>query len=139
MSVNEQINHLNSTVRCKLAPSKIDGVGVFAIRDIKKGDRVYCRPEKQVWCNIPWGSLSKLFPEVEEIVKQRWASIVNGSDFLSPNSDTLLILYMNHSNDPNYDVMTDTALADIKAGEEVTEDYCIMTNANKVFPNLCPL
>lgn len=32
--------YLNKTVWCKLGPSKIHGVGVFAIRDILKGQKL---------------------------------------------------------------------------------------------------
>ena len=140
MNKEEQIIHLNSTVKCKLAPSPIHGIGVFAIRDIMKDEKLHCHlGEKPQWFTLSWGNLSKLFPEVEELVKQRWASIVNGSHFLSPNDDVILILYMNHSKDPNYNNRTDLALKDIKKGEEITEDYCTMINANKAYPNLCPL
>ena len=138
MTNQEQINELNTQVRCKLASSKIHGVGVFTIRDIRKGEKLYC------WFNehpkiytIPYGSLSKLFPEVKEIILQRWSGVINGSAFRSPNDDQWLILFMNHSDEPNYDKITDTALRDIKKSEEVTSNYCLTNNANKAFPDLC--
>lgn len=138
MSKGQQINELNSEVRCKLAPSPVHGIGVFTIRDIKQGERCYITPNMiPKFYNVPFGSLSKLFPEVKELVLQRWASVVNGSVFQSPNDDAGLLFFCNHSEDPNYDVVTDTALKDIKKGEEVFENYCVMDNAEKVYPNLC--
>ena len=138
---DEEIIELNSQIKVTIAPSPIHGVGIFAIMDIQKGQKMYCKPEakyadRRQWYHIPYGSLNKLFPEVRELVLRRWPSIINGSHFTSPN-DCWPILWMNHSSDPekvNYDPKTDTALADIKKGEEVFEDYRIMLNWEKVFP-----
>ena len=134
LSVEQQINELNSEVCCTLAPSSIHGIGVFAIIDIKKGKRLYCTPRIiPRFYKIPFGSLNKLFPEVKELVLQRWASVVNGSIFQSPNDDAGLLFFMNHSDNPNYDIMSDTALCDIVKGEEVCEDYRVMKNYEKVY------
>ena len=135
LSKENQITELNSEVRCKLGQSKTHGVGVFAIRAIQWGERCYCRPTMiPRFYNIPFGSLSKLFPEVKELVLQRWASVVNGSIFCSPNDDAHLLMFINHSCDANYDVVSDTALRDIKKGEEILENYTAMTNWEKVRP-----
>ena len=134
LSKERQIFELNSEVRCKVAPSPIHGIGVFALRDIKKGERCYCTPRfEPKFYNIPFGSLSKLFPEIKALILDRWASIVNGSVFRSPNDDAGLLFFINHCHVPNYDVVSDTALFDIKSGEEVLEDYRAMDNAEKVY------
>ena len=132
LSKEQQIAELNSEVRCTIKPSKIAGVGVFALRDIPKDDRCYIAPRMiPRFYNIPFGSLNKLFPEIKELVLARWASVVNGSLFCSPNDDAHLLMFVNHSIDPNHDVVSDTALKDIKKGEEVLENYCAMDNAEK--------
>ena len=59
--------------------------------------------------------------------------VVVGEPFLSPNHDAIMICFMNHGN-PNYDPHTDTALADIKAGEEVLEDYRIAKGWEVAYP-----
>ena len=134
MNQQDQINELNSIVKCKLAPSKIAGVGVFAIRDIQKGDPLYLFPKPNpTWYSVPFGSMSKLFPEVRELILGQWASIVNGSHFLSPNDSCWMIVYVNHSDDPNYQTDGDFALRDIEKGEEITSDYRLMSNHEKVF------
>ncbi len=140
LSQNEQIVELNNEVKCTLAPSTIDGIGVFALRNIQRGERCYCVPNLiPKFYNIPFASLNKLFPEVKELVLQRWASVVNGSIFQSPNDDAGLLFFMNHSDNPNYDVVSDTALRDIQRGEEILEDYCFMQNAEKAYKWLiCP-
>ena len=47
---SEQIMELSSTVKCKLAPSNIHGIGVFAIRDIKKGEKF---TKENIWVKRP--------------------------------------------------------------------------------------
>ena len=41
MNHNEQLYHLNCEVKCRLGQSKIHGVGVFALEDIKKGENLF--------------------------------------------------------------------------------------------------
>ena len=131
---NRQIDELNATVKVKIAPSEIHGIGVFAIRDLEKGEKVYCFPSGQPhWYSIPFKSLGKLFPEIKELVLQRWGSIVNGSNFHSPNDDQWLILFMNHSDEPNYDKAIDCVNKGVKKGEEITSDYREMDNYEEVF------
>ena len=136
LTQNEQINKLNSEVKCRLGVSKIDGIGVFAMFDIKKGERLYCFPGaiNRRFYTIPRGSLSKLWPEVKELILQRWPSIINGSAFLSPNDEIWLCSFINHDSNPNYEQKTDMALRDIKAGEEITESYREMINAEEIYP-----
>lgn len=137
LSKEDQITELNDTVRCKLGVSKIHGIGVIALRDIQKGERCYITPNViPKFYNIPFGSLSKLFPEIKELVLWRWASVVNGSIFCSPNDDQSLLMFMNHSSKPNYDVVRDIALKNIKKGEEVLEDYRAMQNYELAYPDL---
>ena len=142
MNQEEQINELNAQIKVKLAPSKISGIGVFAIMDIRKGERLNLIPRVRnnmheiQWYNVPWGSMNKLFPEIKELILERWPSIVNGSHFISPNNMAWLITYVNHSNNPNYEVAMDMATCDIKKGEEILENYKLMTNWNLVYPDL---
>ena len=126
-----QIDVLNSHVKATLAPSKIHGIGVFAIMGIKKNQRIYCDELSKLY-KLPYGSLNKLFPEIKKLILERWPSIINGSKFVSP--DARLVSFMNHSDDPNYSQVTDTAKRDILCGEEITENYKLMQNWEKVYP-----
>lgn len=130
MNFDEQIEKLNEEVKCTLAPSPIHGIGVFALRDIKKGKKMFCFPSELVWYDVPYNQFVKLRPEIREIILAKWPSIINGSEFQSPNS-AWLMSFMNHSFDNNSN--EDIALRDIKKGEEVTEDYSLMPNYKKVF------
>jgi SET domain-containing protein len=130
MSNRIQIEELNTYVKTRIAPSEIHGVGVVALRDIHKGERVYADNVAKGY-SLPYSNFGKLFPEVKEHILEQWPNVINGSVFFYP---TIRIqAYMNHSDDPNYDPKTDVALKDIKKGEEITEDYRTIENAEKVF------
>ena len=104
-------------IKLTLALSKVHGVGVHAIRDIKKGEKLWCykRPDTEFW------GLDNLTSEVrDEIVKTQPIATKGYPyrlNYIEP------ISFMNHSDSPNYDKHTDKALVDIPANEEVTEDY----------------
>jgi len=127
---NEHIAILNTMAKATLGVSKVHGIGVIALRDIKKGETIYADKMPNVF-NIPFEDLDKLYPEVKKMILDRWPSVVNGSDFIYP--DARLVSFMNHGT-PNYDSMTDKALCDIMKGEEILEDYTTMPNWEKVWP-----
>lgn len=131
----EVIAILNSLVKIKLAPSKIHGIGVFAMRKIPKGTKLYAAVYPQAY-KVPYGSFRKLFPDVRQILLERWPNIVNDSIFMWP--DTFLQGYMNHADEPNYDGINDITLQDIAEGEEILEDYRKIVGYEKVFPWLSP-
>ena len=129
----DQINKLNSIAKATLKRSEVHGIGVIAIRDISKGENVYADRMPNIY-NVPYGSFSKLFPEIRKSILERWPSVVNGSKFIYP--DARLVSFMNHGEGvwANYDPKTDTAIRDIEEGEEILEDYTKMPNWEKVWP-----
>ena len=112
--------YLNGTVWATIRPSKIHGVGVFASRDIKKGQVMSLSGGSGEWIRT---DLKEVVPEVRKLILQRWPIEKDGHPYLSPNDDALLISFVNHSREPNYNKWTDVALCDIKSNEEITEDY----------------
>jgi hypothetical protein len=129
--LNEQVKLLNEIVKIKLAPSNIHGVGVFAMKDIKKGGKLYTDIVPHQF-DLPYKRFKELNEGISEILLGHFPLILNGSHFLFPV--TKMSAYLNHSNTPNYDAVNDIALQDIKAGEEITEDYRLIANYEKVFP-----
>ena len=114
---------LNTKVWVKLAPSPIHGVGVVAIRDIPKGQRIYCRSGGNRTLNVAYDEpIDHLLPEIKALILGRWPH-ARTRGYPSPNNDQNLMSFMNHSTNPNYDKYNDVALKDIKKGEELTEDY----------------
>jgi len=103
---------------------------MFALRDIKKGDKLYADGQYQ-FLDIPYSMFKKLRPEIAEQILGRWPQIVNGSHFIYP--DAKMVAFCNHADDPNYDAVNYVALRDIKKDEEVFEDYRKIPNYQKVF------
>ena|SRR3990167_3635743 len=126
----EQIIELNERVKVRIAPSKIHGVGLFAMRDLKEGEKLYLDHVPKVY-NLRHGDFGKLDKTVRELLLERWPQILNGSNFAYP--DGRYAAYCNHSDAPNADTVHDVALRDIQAGEELTEDYKLIPNSEKVF------
>jgi hypothetical protein len=114
-------------VYARLAPSPLHGVGVFAVRPIKKGTKVFgdddgaLVPVKPSFiARLPSG-LKRLYRDFC-IIKRK------GEIYLSPENFNLMTVswYLNHSTQPN--VRCDRnfnfySLRHIKAGEELTVDY----------------
>lgn len=131
MTHDEQIAKLNRGVKIRIAPSKVHGVGVFAMRDIRAGEALWADAYPELY-DLPYERFGELREDVRQLLLERWPNIVNGSKFLYP--DSRLMAYMNHSDTPNYDSINDFVLLDIKAGEEITEDYKKIPNYAQVFP-----
>ncbi len=128
---NQQIDLLNRLVKVRVGPSKIHGVGVFAMRDLKKGEKMNLDARFE-WLDLPYKHFKKLRKEVAEYLLERWPQIVNGSHFVCP--DSRMQAFMNHSDFPNYDAVNDEMLTKVYAGEELTEDYRKIAGSDKVFP-----
>ena len=61
MTTDQQIQELNETIKCTIRPSPIAGVGVFALQDIKKGERLNLIPqETRRWYSLKYEDLDKL-------------------------------------------------------------------------------
>lgn len=128
--LKEQVNLLNEVVKIRLAPSSIHGVGVFALRDIKKGEKLYTDIIPHQF-DLPYKDFPKLDKEIQEILLGHFPLIIEGSNFMYPVCK--MSAYLNHSDKPNYDAKDDKALRSIKAGEEITEDYKLIPNWEKIW------
>lgn len=131
MGSEDSIIWLNTIVCARLAPSSIHGIGVFAIKDIQKGNKLHL-DDIPVFYKISYGSFSKFLSHTRQLILERWPKVIVGSGFLYP--EAVMTAYLNHSESANYDALTDVALGDIIAGEEITENYRRIPNYEKVFP-----
>ena len=125
------IKLLNDIVKVKIAPSPIHGVGVFAIRDLKKGEQMELDAIPHQF-DVPFSMFKELRKDVREILLNFFPLIVGGSHFLYPV--TRMTAFLNHDSKPNYDAKTDKIIRKVKAGEELTENYKKIEGWEKVYP-----
>ena len=104
-----------------VAPSSVDGLGVFAGCDVAKGTKVY-EFHPLIDREIAEVQLDQFPAHIVAIVKRHSSYIEDRRVFrLSADGDH----YMNHSDDPNVEDCGDEMFAcrDIRAGEELLCDY----------------
>jgi hypothetical protein len=132
MDITEEvIKHLTYNIKTKIGVSTIDGVGVFAIRDIKKGEDVF-----PIWDYdsgiylIPNDRLNEIPSEVFELLDMYFINEECGYKiirlFKGFNFTFHGFSYCNSAYQTKYtkNISDDgIALMDIKAGEEILESY----------------
>jgi uncharacterized protein len=115
---------------CRLAPSPIHGVGVFAVRPIPKGVdpfRIGTRYPSG-WIEIPRAELKRAPPGVRRLLASLFLPDDDGA-FRVPVLGANLVdigSYLNHSDRPNMrtaDGYRFVAKQRIRAGDELTVDY----------------
>jgi SET domain-containing protein len=112
-------------VYTRLGQSKIHGVGVFAIQNIKKGVYIfYDDDEDIVWVKVE--KLKALSKEIRRLYED--FCIKKGKFYGCPKSFNQLTpaWYLNHSDKPNLGcdkLFNFFALRNIKKGEELTVNY----------------
>ena len=132
------VDYLNNTVWATLKPSKIQGIGVFAIRDIPKGTFItnysVHNLKDTTLLHIKAEEFELILPEIRSIILDRnlFQEHQKTFYFYSPNCEQTLQSFCNHSKDPNSKGMI--ALRDIQKDEEVTQDYRKMFKQNKPHP-----
>jgi SET domain-containing protein len=133
MTKKEIIQDLEKNIYCRIRPSRIHGVGVFAIRHIPKG----AYPLISIWdvAVVPIAEKEiirnkKIHSAVKTLVRSFYAR-QNGKLYFPAHSFNQIDIsyFLNHSNNPNLeatDVGDDIlfrAKRNIKVGEELTTDY----------------
>jgi SET domain-containing protein len=132
MNITEEvIKHLSKNIKTKIGVSAIDGVGVFAIRDINAGENVFPIWEGESFMYvIPNEKLSDIPNEVLELLDMYFINdecgfkiirLFKGMNFLFHGTSYCNSAWPNKK-DTNIDI-TGFAIRDIKAGEEILEWY----------------
>ena len=111
-----------------LKPSPIQGIGVFAIRDINKGQRKIFSEDQSEWIKIQKSEIEKLPASSRFLVENH--CLYDDENYFVPEYGFKMIdpvIYINHSDTPNIKSIDDgndfEALCDIKEGEELFLDY----------------
>ncbi len=128
-NIGNCLPHENVFVRLK--PSRIHGVGVFAIRNIKKGTDLFPFGDREKILWIDKKRISRLRGEARHLYD--YFGIRMGDKLGVPVNFSQIIIpwYMNHSFHPNTYVDQDyraIASRNIKKGEELTLDYTTFTD-----------
>jgi len=142
------LDNLNKHIFCRVGRSDIHGVGLIAIRDIKKDTLLFnlsnYLPERDELVDISEEEVSSLGEEVVSLIKSYTAISHLGTYALHENglNNINLGYYLNHSDDPNirvemsknanpYQYANFIAIKDIKKGEELTENYQHLSHDTK--------
>jgi len=120
------IEYIKNDIYCRLKPSKIHGVGVFAIKDIPKNTKLFLNFKDNVKYKISKKDLENLDDSVKDYLDDHMMSspkyylVVNNKDTFDH-----LKLYVNHSENPNTirDNEEYFTKKNIKNGEELLVTY----------------
>ncbi|MFN8251337.1 MAG: SET domain-containing protein [Ferruginibacter sp.] len=130
MTKAELLQELSNNTYVMLKPSAIEGVGVFAIRDIPKGCRdMFGKPDTaEEWITIPKKEIDALPAHAQFLVGNY--CLFDEDSYYVPAAGFKKMdvsLFLNHADNPNIISINDgdyfETLRDIKAGEELVIDY----------------
>ncbi len=130
----QPFDYLNTCIKSYLRKSKIRGIGLFALVDIKKGEKVFRRWKgKTAWYTITSEELSKLPVEVSAYILRSYSNdlsskfntlvdfrLIKDTNFLFSEPLSLLNTAFEEG---NVDSWSGIALRDIKKDEELTGNY----------------
>jgi len=122
------LRELQEDTYVMLKPSPIEGIGVFAIRDIPKGCRTIFSSGIGEWVKISFEEVEKLPAHARNLVETY--CLYDDKNYFVPGYGFKmmdLVLYLNHSTQFNIASVNEgeqfEALRDIKSGEELLLNY----------------
>ena len=128
MNKADLLKELSQNTFVMLRPSAVQGIGVFAIRDISKGQRKLFSQDKSEWIKIPKEEVEKL-PEHSRFLVENHCLYDDNNYFVPEYGFKMIdpVIYLNHADIPNVISINEgedfEALRDIKSGEELFIDY----------------
>ncbi len=128
MPNNEFLENLKNTY-CRLKASKIEGVGIFAIRNIPKNTNPFYGVSKRKWQKIKPKDYKNFDKEIKAMIGDFFAFDENG-EFSIPQhglNGMDISFFLNTSKNPNVKTIDDgtnfVTTRKIKKGEELTVFY----------------
>lgn len=128
MNKIDLLNELSTSTFLMLRPSPIQGIGVFAITDIKMGQRNLFSNDKSEWIKISKDEIKKL-PAHSQALIENYCLYDEAHYFVPEYGFKMvdLVIFLNHADIPNIISINDgedfETLRDIKMGEELFIDY----------------
>ena len=128
-SQKEKILEILKKTYCRLQPSQIQGVGVFAIRNIPKGINPFPDSRPFSWSEFYLSELKTLDPEIIKMIEAFFV-VEKDKNVLIPEfglNGMDISFFVNHSENPNLSTIdegfTFVAIRNIKKGEELSVSY----------------
>ena len=124
------LNELASNTWVMIKPSAIEGIGVFALQDIAKGNRsVFSKAnETEQWIPVTKTEVENLPAHAKALIENY--CLYDDENYFVPDygfKKMDLVNFLNHSDTPNIISINDgeffEAYRDIKKGEELVIDY----------------
>jgi SET domain-containing protein len=128
MDKKAAINSIINT-KCRLMPSKIHGIGLFAIMNIDKGIDPFESEPKHKWIKVNKKEFRKAHPQIKKIIEDFYWFDKKGIGWIPERGFYAMGLsfYLNHSKKPNLKRIDEDGnfitLRKIKKWEELTVDY----------------
>ena len=96
------IDYIRNELHCRVKPSSIEGVGLFAIKDIPKDTNLSKDFPIDIDVQIHMSDLVNIHPNVLKLLKDywEWQGEVQWIQFKN-NMKHHLVNYVNHSDEPN--------------------------------------
>ncbi len=127
------MHELTSNTFVMLKPSSIQGIGVFALIDIPKGQKGIFSKDTSEWIKIHKDEINLLPTHSKYLVENH--CLYDSDYYYVPEYGFKmvdLVIFINHSDEPNLISLQDgidfEAIRDIKAGEELFLDYGAIVN-----------
>lgn len=128
MNKQDLLHELKNNTLVMLRPSKVQGIGVFAITDIEKGRRGLFSNDKSEWIKVHKSEIDQL-PEHSRFLVENHCLYDDKFYFVPEYGFKIidLVIFLNHSENPNIISINDgedfEAIQNIKAGEELFLNY----------------
>jgi len=128
MDVKKLLSELSNNTYVMIRPSPIEGIGVFAIRDIPKGCRDMFSQGIGEWIKVPKADIESL-PNHSKALVETYCLYDEENYFVPDHGFKVmdLVNFLNHSDTPNIISINDgeffETIKDIQAGEELLIDY----------------
>ncbi len=128
MTKKDKILHLLKNTYCRVKGSKIEGVGIFAVRDIPKGIDPFLGMRQEYWHKFSLAELKDLPTSVLKMIDDFFVREKNNTVYIPEYglNGIDISFFVNHSKKPNLktkDGFKFVTARKIKAGEELTIDY----------------
>lgn len=136
MTREQLLLELQQDTYVKLKLSPVHGIGIFATKKIPKGCRTIFSKGVGKWIKISFEEVDQLPPHSRNLIETY--CLYDEANYFVPDYGFKLmdlVLYLNHSNEPNIISLNDgeqfEALRDIEEGEELLVHYDSLVEGEK--------